>query len=44
MKRYPGTELFISKRRYMAATRALYPPLPERRARHPWRVLRARNY
>lgn len=29
MTRYPGTELFRSKRRYMAAQRALYPvPVP----------------
>jgi len=27
--RYPGTGLFVSKRRYMAAQRALYPvPVP----------------
>lgn len=29
MTRYPGTELFRSKRRYMAAVREMYPtPVP----------------
>ncbi len=44
MQRYPGTGLFVSKRRYMAAVRDTYPlPIPQpvlraaralRRARH----------
>lgn len=33
MKRYPGTELFVSKRRYMAAQRELYPTGWDRRQR-----------
>lgn len=33
MKRYPGTGLFVSKRRYMAAQREMYPVGWDRRQR-----------
>lgn len=33
MKRYPGTELFVSKRRFMEAQRELYPVGWDRRQR-----------
>lgn len=33
MKRYPGTELFVSKRRFMAAQREMYPVGWDRRQR-----------
>lgn len=40
MTRYPGTELFRSKRRYMAAQRALYPAPVSRAAVRVARALR----
>lgn len=40
MTRYPGTELFRSKRRYMAAQRALYPLPASGPARRVARALR----
>lgn len=46
MKRYPGTELFVSKRRYMAATREINAARRARRGerggRGPVTVLRTR--